>query len=95
MSRVRNCCLSALLSAVLISLASIGCGDHHYYRAYDPYYNDYHRWDDHERIYYEQWAHETHHDEHRDFRHLDKDEQKEYWAWRHNHPDPDRDHDHR
>jgi hypothetical protein len=91
MSRGRRLCLSAILLSVF-SLATLGCADHHYYRAYDPYYNDYHRWDDHERIYYEQWSRENHRDEHRDFRQLDKNEQKEYWTWRHSHPDQDHDH---
>jgi hypothetical protein len=59
MSRGRRLCLSAILLSVF-SLATLGCADHHYYRAYDPYYNDYHRWDDHERVYYEQWARENH-----------------------------------
>jgi hypothetical protein len=33
------------------------------YRAYDPYYRDYHVWDDHEIVYYDQWARETHRDQ--------------------------------
>lgn len=61
------------------------------YRYYDPYYNDYHRWDDHEGVYYHQWIVENHRED-RDFRKLNRDEQKEYWTWRHNHHD-DRDHD--
>jgi len=55
------------------------------YRTYDPYYTDYHVWDDHERVYYNQWAGETHRDAHRDFRKLKKNDQKEYWNWRHKH----------
>jgi hypothetical protein len=70
----------------------VGCAEHRY-RTYDPYYNDYHRWDDHERVYYNQCVVETHRDPHRDYRKLNKDEQKEYWTWRHNHEE--RDHDHR
>jgi hypothetical protein len=30
---------------------------------------------------------EAHRDPHRDFRKLDKDDQKQYWTWRHSHPD--------
>ena len=82
-----------LASIFLVPLATLGCGGHHY-RTFDPYYNDYHRWDDHERVYYNQWAVETHRDAHRDYRQLNKDEQKEYWTWRHNHPDRDHDKDH-
>jgi len=84
----------AWLLAVALVLPVIGtaCPEHHYYRVYDAYHNDYHRWDDHENVYYQQWAVETHRDQHRDFRKLNQDEQKEYWKWRHNHPDNDHDH---
>ncbi len=85
-----------LLAGVLVlPLATVGCGDHHYYRVYDADHSDYHRWDDHERVYYNQWVIETHREPQRDFRKLDKDDQKAYWGWRHNHPDSDHDHDHR
>jgi hypothetical protein len=84
---------SLLLAAALASsLAGIGCAEHHYYRVYDPYYTDYHVWNDDEVGYYNRWAGETHRDAHRDFRKLNKDEQKEYWTWRHNHGDHDHDH---
>jgi len=83
---------SLLLSAVLAApLVTTGCAEHHYYRAYDPYHNDYHRWDNNEVVYYNQWTVETHRDQHRDYRKLNKEEQKEYWNWRHDH---DHDHDH-
>jgi hypothetical protein len=50
---------------------------------YDPYYGDYHTWNDGEVVYYHQWEHDTHrHDE--DFCKRSKDEQKEYFNWRHN-----------
>jgi hypothetical protein len=54
------------------------------YRPYDPYYNDYHTWDNNEVVFYSQWEHDTHRD-HRDFRKRSADEQKEYWTWRHSH----------
>ncbi len=80
---------SLLLGAALISpLITAGCGGHGYYRVYDPYYHDYHRWDDHETVYYNQWVTENHR-ENRDFRKLNKDEQKQYWDWRHSHGDND------
>lgn len=82
-----------LAGAVASSAAGIAC-EHHPYRVYDPYYTDYHVWNDNEVVYYNRWAAENHRDPHRDFRHLNKDEQKEYWTWRHNHGD-DHDHDHR
>jgi len=72
------------------------CAEHHYYRAYDPYHNDYHAWDNHETVYYQRWALETHHDPHHNYRKLNHDEQKQYWNWRHQHDhDHDHDHDHR
>jgi len=82
-----------LALAVAASGTGIAC-EHHYYRVYDPYYTDYHVWNGDEVRYYNQWAVETHHDPHRDFRKLPPNEQKEYWTWRHNHGDHDHDHDH-
>ena len=82
---------SLLLAAALASsLAGIGCAEHHY-RVYDPYYTDYHVWNNDEVVYYHRWADENHRD--RDFKKLRPEEQKEYWTWRHNHGDHDRDHD--
>lgn len=77
--------------ALMSSLAGIACERHHYYRVYDPYYTDYHDWNGDEAVYYQRWARETRRDEHRDFRRLSPEEQKEYWTWRHNHGDRDRD----
>jgi hypothetical protein len=78
---------SLLLAAAMASaMAGLAC-EHHYYRVYDPYYTDYHVWDNNEVVYYNQWAAETHRDPHRDFRKLPPAEQKEYWTWRHNHGD--------
>ena len=78
---------SLLLSIALVSpLVSTGCTGHVYYRAYDPYYHDYHRWDPDEDAYYHRWENDTHRDD-RDFRKRDKEEQKQYWDWRHAHGD--------
>ena len=71
---------SILLGTVLLSACA------HEYRVYDPYRNDYHHWDDREDVYYNRWAHESHH-EGRHYKKLNRDEQREYWNWRHNHPD--------
>ena len=84
-----SCFLAAALAA---SVLGLGC-EHHYYRVYDADYRDYHVWNDDERAYYERWSRENHRDEHRDFRKLSRDEQKEYWNWRHSHGDHDHDHD--
>lgn len=87
--------LSTLLLALAVSASATGIAcEHHYYRVYDPYYTDYHVWNNNEVVYYNQWATETHHDPHRDFRKLPPNEQKDYWTWRHNHGDHDHDHDH-
>jgi hypothetical protein len=88
--------LSALLLGAVLSssLAGIACGDHHAYRVYDPYYTDYHSWDNNEVVYYNQWTAETHRDAHRSFKKLPPGDQKEYWTWRHNHGDHDHDRDH-
>lgn len=81
-----SCFLAAVLAASVLGLA---CGGHHYYRVYDPYYSDYHVWNDSEVVYYHQWANENHYDEHRDFRKLPPEQQKQYWTWRHSHEDHD------
>jgi hypothetical protein len=82
---VSSCFLAAVLAASILGTAC----EHHYDRVYDPYYSDYHVWNDAEGVYYRQWAGENHRDEHRDFRKLPPEEQKEYWTWRHSHGDHD------
>lgn len=76
----------ALAATLASAAAGLAC-EHHYYRVYDPYYTDYHVWNQDEIVYYQRWCNETHRDWHRDFRHLPPGEQKEYWTWRHNHGD--------
>jgi hypothetical protein len=76
-----------LAGAMTSFVAGVACGGHHYYRVYDPYYSDYHVWNNDEVVYYQTWSRETHRDEHRDFRHIPPEEQKEYWTWRHTHGD--------
>jgi len=83
-----------LLAIPLLSaIAGIGCAEHHYYRVYDPYYTDYHVWNDDEIVYYRHWSNQAHRDASRDFRKLPPEEQKEYWTWRHNHDNHDHDRD--
>jgi hypothetical protein len=84
---LRSCLLAA---AVASSTLGMACYGHHAYRAYDPYYSDYHVWNDVEVSYYHRWADENHRDANRDFRKLRPEEQKEYWTWRHSHGDNDR-----
>jgi hypothetical protein len=96
MSRGLHRLNSVLLGLALASsVAGTACEQHHYYRAYDPYYTDYHEWNASEEVYYHDWARETHRNPHRDFRKMRASEQKEYWNWRHNHGDRDHDRDHR
>jgi hypothetical protein len=72
-----------LAGALATPIITTGCA----HRVYDPYYSDYHTWDRHENVYYQQWVVENHRDPHRDYKHLNKDEQKQYWDWRHSHGD--------
>ena len=71
---------------LLIALSSpfllAGCAGSVSY--YDPYYHDYHRWNNHEMVYYSQWEHDTHRD-HMDFDKRNDADKKAYWDWRHNH----------
>jgi len=80
---LRRLYLASLMAfAVVLSTAGTGCADHHYYRVYDPYYSDYHRWGPEEDAYYHRWETESHH-EHREWKERTPEEQKEYWGWRH------------
>jgi len=76
-----------LAAASLAPLAISGCAAR--VRVYDPYYSDYHYWNAHEDHAYRVWIAERHY-EYREFNHLDRERQQEYWAWRHSHPDAGR-----
>jgi hypothetical protein len=85
------------LSVLVLTFGMLatGCAERHY-RAYDPYYNDYHEWGPGETVYYRQWYGENYHNRgYRDYRKLNKGEQRNYWNWRHSHGDHDHDNDHR
>lgn len=78
---------AALFTASLLGgLALTGCAAHVGvgYRVYDPYYGDYHVWDDPEAGYYNTWIVETHRP-HREYRRLSRRDRREYWNWRHSH----------
>lgn len=63
-------------------------------RVYDPYYHDYHTWDNNEVVYYNRWETDTHR-QHQDFNKRSKNEQQEYFTWRHDQDKKDHgDHDH-
>jgi hypothetical protein len=63
--------------------------DKHRRRYYDRNHKDYHNWDNREGRAYQRWTTENHRDN-RNFSHLKRGEQSEYWNWRHDHPDDDR-----
>jgi hypothetical protein len=90
MTRLRNGGLRFLaIAAGVFSLTlSFGCtGTVTYgYRAYDPYYRDYHVWGPDEVFYYNRWVDEGHRP-HRDFRHLRREDQRQFWQWRHTQPE--------
>lgn len=73
----------ALTTALAAPLLMGGCAARVGYRTYDPYYNDYHTWDNNEITVYSRWETDTHREK-KDFRKRTPDEQKEYWNYRHN-----------
>jgi hypothetical protein len=83
-AKFRSILMFATLAGLVVTSA---CAVRGGYRVYDPYYGDRHRWDHREDAYYERWAREHHRESHREFRKLNRDEQKEYWNWRHAHSD--------
>lgn len=84
--------IAAASLVLTFGLITAGCAEHHY-RTYDPYYSDYHTWGPDEDVYYRQWYGDTYHDRgYRDYRRLNRDEQRNYWTWRHQHHEHDRDH---
>jgi hypothetical protein len=78
----RTLSMFALTVALSAPILIGGCSGGGYHRSYDPYYNDYHVWNNDEVVYYNRWEHDTHRD-HVDFRKRKSDDQKEYWNWRH------------
>jgi len=84
-NRIRSLLITlALASAALTAGCAVHAGVG--YRVYDPYYSDYHVWDQPEVGYYNQWLGDTHRP-HVEYRKLRKQDQREYWTWRHGHPD--------
>lgn len=62
------------------------------YRVYDSYGHAYHNWNNDEDRNYRQWYGQTYNGrDYRDYRKLNKKEQRTYWQYRHDH---DKDHDH-
>ncbi|HEV7836734.1 MAG TPA: hypothetical protein VGO75_01600 [Gemmatimonadaceae bacterium] len=67
----------ATLIATPLTLAA--CGGH---MTFDPYFNDYHRWNGSEDGYYRRWEGETGRS-HLDFGRRPVAEQRAYFGWRH------------
>jgi hypothetical protein len=78
--------LTTLLAGAALAapLLVAGCGGHAGVRVYDPYYSDYHTWNNGEVVYYKQWNNDTHR-HYVEYRNLPEKDQHEYWDWRHNH----------
>ncbi len=53
-------------------------------RVYDRSHKDYHNWNTDEDRFYRQYLDE-HHRKYREFKHMSKKQQLEYWKWRHTH----------
>jgi hypothetical protein len=80
------------MTATAVLLASMwlgGAGCAVGLRVYDPGYGDYHVWDRHEESVFRIYL-SGRHESYRQFRSLDRDQQREYWKWRHEQPDADR-----
>ncbi len=87
MSLNRNLRSYFVALAMAAAAAAPGCAVHAGvgYRVYDPYYGDYHVWDQPEIGYYNQWVGETHRPA-VEYRKLNRADQSEYWKWRHAQP---------
>jgi len=85
MSQIKRILSSTFLAAsLLIAAANSGCAAR--VRVYDEYHSDYHTWDRNEDVVYRGYLTDRH-QPYRDYKKLNKDEQKDYWNWRHDHPD--------
>ena len=83
-----NICSLLMTLALGSAAVAAGCAVHAGvgYRVYDPYYSDYHVWNQPEIGYYNRWIGETHRPN-VECRKLKRSDQAEYWKWRHNQPD--------
>ena len=61
-----------------------GCSARVTARSYDPYYHDYHVWNDAEGPFYNRWIIETHHPN-VVYGRLGRRDREAYWRWRHDH----------
>jgi hypothetical protein len=87
MFRIQRILGSACLAAsLLLGIGGAGCSAR--VRVYDSYHGDWHVWDqDEDVVYHSYWS--ERHEPYRNYKKLDKNEQKEYWDWRHKRSDQD------
>ena len=78
--RLNHGMIALMLSATAFALPMTGCAGGGL--VYDPYRNDYHRWNRGEDQYYRQWEIGTHRN-HMGFNRRSAGEQRAYWGWRH------------
>jgi hypothetical protein len=74
--------IAPMLSATALASASAMTGCARGGLVYDPYSNDYHRWNRGEDRLYRQWETGTHR-HHMDFQRRSPGDQRAYWGWRH------------
>jgi hypothetical protein len=74
-----------MVPAYMALVLLVGCSARVGVRTYDPYYHDYHTWNDAEVPHYNAWIVETHHSN-VDYAHISKGDRQNYWKWRHDHP---------
>ncbi len=79
-------CLKPMIcsAALAATLFTAGCTVHAGVASGYGYRTDYHTWNDHETVYYNQWEVNTHRN-HMEFDKRSGDDQKAYWKWRHHH----------
>jgi hypothetical protein len=83
MFRLKSALGTLVLGTALVApLLTSGCAAR--VRYYDDYYSDYHPWNDGEARAYRVWLGERHY-EYREFNHLSREQQRDYWHWRHDH----------
>ena len=72
--------IALMLSAAAFAMPLAGCSGSGV--VYDPYRQDYHRWNRGEDRLYRQWETGSHRG-HTDFQRRSPGEQRAYWGWRH------------
>ena len=79
-----------LLGGALVAPVAIKAADNRTatddHRFYDRDARDYHEWNHAEDRAYRQYLKERHRS-YREFKHLNAQEQRDYWTWRHHHED--------